>query len=303
MGTPLVRSGKFYSGTNLQCGENVVIDVAEEVIVGDRCVLPDNAYFSGRRITIGNDFYGYSWGHSAFHNHKLFGVPTPFGRWLEIGRGRREDEDAILDVGSRCVFHDNRIDLARRVDIGSDVGLSPEVVIYTHGYWMSPLHGFPMDYGNVFIGNRNIIGFRSLLLPGSSVGNNVVVGAQSVVAGHLRSDAVYAGSPARKIRDVKAVDYEKGLPKWERENRERLLNSYLQEYTRSVDYRMRSQHHADLFTVNYPIVTFLDTKFDVETLTVEGEEDERTDDFRWFMFTRGIRFYTLRPFRKLPRRV
>lgn len=158
-----------------------------------------------------------------------------------------------------------------------------------------------MSYAEVSVGNRTVAGFRSLFLPGSSTGYDVVIGAQSTVAGHLHSSAVYAGCPARKVRDVESLCYEKGISKWERDDRERTVHLLLQEYARSVDYRTGSSNHEDLFTVNYPVVAFLDTKFNVESLTVEGEEDERTDDFRWFLFTRGIRFYTKRPFRKLPK--
>jgi hypothetical protein len=60
MNHPIIKSGKFHAGADFQCGENVVIDVAEEVIVGVRCVLSDNAYLCGRRVEIGNDFFGYS---------------------------------------------------------------------------------------------------------------------------------------------------------------------------------------------------------------------------------------------------
>lgn len=272
MNKPIIKSGRFSAGADLQCGENVVVNVAEEVVVGDRVVLPDNAYLCGRRISIGSDFYGYSW------------------QWrrLDVGRGRIDEEDAILTVGNRATFHDNRIDLSLRVTIGDDVGLSPDVVVYTHGYWLSPLEGYPCQYAPVEIHNGVIIGFRSVLLPGSRVYAGSVVGAQSVVAGWLNPKGIYAGNPARLIREVTLP-----IP----EERKRLLKRLVAEYARACEYRGGKAEP----TVDYPFVYYRNCRFDVDRFLVNGEEDADTDDIRLFLFKRGIRLYTKRPFKQLGR--
>jgi acetyltransferase-like isoleucine patch superfamily enzyme len=269
---PVVRSGKFYAGADLCCGENVVIDVVDEVIVGDRCVLPDNAYLGGRRIVIGDDFYGYSWE----------------WRRLDIGRGRRDEEEAVLTVGNRCTFHDSRIDLARRVTIGSDVGLSPEVVIYTHGYWQSPLEGFPCQYEPVEVKSGAIIGFCSTLLPGAVVGERAVVAAGAVVSGVLRADAVHGGVPARFIRDIESLSFSEKLS---------VFQEVADAYQASSIYR-----NIPLIVVDYPWLYLPGCSVNVETCSVRGLEDERSDDLRDFLFKHGIRIYTKRPFRKLSKR-
>lgn len=274
-GGPYIANGKFSAGSDLQCGQNVIVDVAEEVVVGDRCLLPDNTYLCGRRIEIGDDFYGYPTNH--------------LGNALDVGRGRIDEEDAILRVGSRCTFHNARIDLARHVTIGDDVGLSPDVVIYTHGYWQSVLEGFPCKYEPVTIGNGSIIGFRSVLLPGANVEQDCVVGAQSVVTGKLLSGRIYGGNSISGIRDVyEPTDTEA----------KRILNSLFDEYLLTCRYR----NIRAISSVSYPEVVIHSCRFDVEACRiVEGEESKRSDDFRWFLFTRGIRIYTKRPFRKLRR--
>lgn len=271
MSKPTILSGKFSAGSFFECGENVIIDVAEECVVGDRVVLADNTHIEGRRVTIGSDFYGYRW------------------EWkrLDIGRGRRDEESAILTVGSRCTFHDNKIDLCREVNIGDDVGLSPEVCLYNHGYWGSPLEGFPCKYSPIHILNNVIIGYRTVILPGAFIYEDVVVGANSVVTNTLLQKSVYAGNPARKIRDI--------FPPSESE-RKSIVGKILEDYARSCTYRgIPFRYNCNWFTVEYR-----DCRFDLEHRTVEGEEDDHTDDFRWFLFTRGIRMYTLRPFKKLP---
>lgn len=274
MPSPVVKSGKFSAGADLVCGEGVVVDVADEVRVGDRCVLAAGTYLGGRSVTIGDDFFGYDWSHA--------------GRALDVGRGRRDDEDAVLTVGDRCTLHDNRIDLARRVTVGDDVGLSPEVVVYTHGYWQSVLDGFPCRYEGVKVGGGALVGFRATLLAGCRVGGCAVVGAGAVCAGVLAGHAVYAGNPLRRIKPVEPP------PPAVRAKR---FDEFMTEYARTLTYRNR---HAVLLRWDYPVVTLRHRcEVDVERRTLAGTEDEFTDDLRWFLFTRGVRVYTRRPFRKL----
>lgn len=281
MTSPVIRSGKFFAGSDLVCGKNVVINVAEEMKVGERCVLPDNAYFCGRRIEIGDDFYGYSWEHPDPES-----VGVPGGSWLEVGRGRIDEEYAILRVGDRCTFHNNRIDLADLVTISNDVGLSPDVVVYTHYYWQNFLEGNPWRVGPVLIGNRVLIGFRSVVLPGALVQDDVVIGAQSVVS-HAENPGVYAGSPARFLKSITSLS---------KENKINLFELMVERYKRSLKYRNLSRY---IVTGSYPEILVNECRFNCQTVTMKGTEDEYTDDFRDFAFRHGIRFYTKRPFRKL----
>lgn len=293
---PLIKSGKLVTGADCLFGDNVVIDVDEEVVLGDRCTIGDGTVFSGRRVEVGDDFYGYSWSHPVDHGawtkpastSTVEWAKTPIMRgWLDVGSGRRGEEHAVLTVGKRCTFHDNRIDLARRVDLGDDVGLSPEVVIYTHGYWQSVLHGYPCSYKEVTVGSGTIVGFRSVLLPGAAVWPNTVIGACSTVCGRLPGSGVYAGCPAKLINGVFAPG---------REVREMVLANLMAEYLTSLQYRDIS---AGSWQVSYPKVEFAQAIIDVEACTLEGTEDERTDDLRDFLFKRGIRIYTKRRFKKM----
>lgn len=271
-----VLSGRFHAGKDFKCGRNVQINVAEEVVVGDRVTLADNTYIEGRRVVIGDDFYGHFGGHAGYHPG------------LTVGDGRIDSEFAILTVGRRCTAHNNRIDLDREVTIGDDVGLSPDVVLYTHGYWMSPLDGFPMRHDTITIGHEVIVGFRSVILPGARVGNKCVIGAQSVVAGTLPGNAVYGGNPARCLRRL-------ALP--EPADQEDMASQIVLAYRRSREYRGLPAGA----TLQYPIVRVGQCSFNVLNLTCEGTEDVDTDDWRDFAFKHGLRFYTGRPFWRRPR--
>ncbi|WP_130089317.1 acyltransferase, partial [Escherichia coli] len=51
-------------------------------------------------------------------------------------------------------------------------------------------------------GNNVYLGYGCLVLPGVTIGDNVVVGANSVITKDLESNAVYAGVPARKVKSL-----------------------------------------------------------------------------------------------------
>lgn len=266
-----IIKGNVSIGLNCVLGKNVTVDVEEEVIIGDRCVIPDNAYFSGRRIEIGNDWYGYS------HEWKR----------LDIGRGRRDEEDAIFKMGDRCTTHDNRIDLAKSVTIGNDVGLSPEVSIYCHSYWQSVVEGFPCSFKPVVIKDGVIVGYRSTILHGAVIGKEAVIGAHSLVSGFIPTRDIYGGVPARRISTVIPPSIDRQIE---------LFHEIGREYEQSTMYRRLPGS-----TWAYPRVRYSQCEIDVIDKTFEGTEDEYSDDLRWHLFTRGIRIYTSRPFKKMRR--
>ena len=54
----------------------------------------------------------------------------------------------------------------------------------------------------IILGNNVWIGRGCILLPGAVIGDNVIVGANSLVKGVLESNSIYAGSPATKIKSL-----------------------------------------------------------------------------------------------------
>lgn len=56
----------------------------------------------------------------------------------------------------------------------------------------------------IIVGDNVFIGYGSIILPGTKIGNNVVVGARSVVSGVIPDNVVVAGTPARIIKDLSA---------------------------------------------------------------------------------------------------
>lgn len=86
-----------------------------------------------------------------------------------------------------------------KIIIGTNTWISQNVGIITvnHDTNNPELRG---KMGDVIIGNNCWIGMNSIILPGVVLGDNVVVGAGSVVTKSVESFTIIAGNPARILR-------------------------------------------------------------------------------------------------------
>lgn len=84
------------------------------------------------------------------------------------------------------------------LSIGDDVGFSLGVIVLTHDASARRLTGLAR-LAPVTIGSHVFFGARSVVLPGVTIGDKVVVAAGAVVAKDVPDDTVVAGVPARPI--------------------------------------------------------------------------------------------------------
>ena len=92
----------------------------------------------------------------------------------------------------------------REVYIGNNVMIGPNTLITTVGHPLSPkgrrqYHAFAQP---VRIGNDVWIGGNVTILPGVTIGNNVVVAAGAVVTKDVPDNTLVGGVPARKIKEI-----------------------------------------------------------------------------------------------------
>lgn len=252
-------------GEKVSFGNNVHIDIKGLFHIGDRSILGNDVEIVGRNIFIGKDLY-----HS---------------RGLRIGGGGYTNPTAIFSIGDRCTLHNNFINIAEPVVIGNDVGLSVDVAILTHGYWLSVLEGFPVKFSGVTIDDGTIVGYHSMISMDVHIHRNIVIGANSVVIKSLtNTNSIYAGNPAKFIRKVVPLL---------KEDRIKTINYIINKYRKISAY-----HEINLnIMVDYPYIYVNKCKFDVEKLEFSGEEDKETDDFRDYVRKWGLRFYSDRLFR------
>ena len=100
---------------------------------------------------------------------------------------------------------------AYMITIGKNCKITQGVTILAHDYSYSVCrslyHDIPKKAAETIIGDNVFIGINSIILMGSKIGNNVVIGAGAVVSGEIPDNEVWGGNPARFICTLE--DYHK----------------------------------------------------------------------------------------------
>ena len=94
------------------------------------------------------------------------------------------------------------------VTIGDNVMIAPNVSLYGAGHPIHPdARNSGYEYGApITIGNNVWIGGSVCVLPGVTIGKNVVIGAGSVVAKDSPDNVIAVGNPCRVIREITEED-------------------------------------------------------------------------------------------------
>lgn len=128
-----------------------------------------------------------------------------------------------VKVGENCFISPCHLSTSEGylIEIGDYCRIAKDTEFFTHGmlYGIRVLKQDPkLDYfGKIKIGNFVSIGEGCKILAGVTIGNNVIIGAGSVVSKSIPDGYVVAGNPIRHIgytdqwyQSIKAVDLESG---------------------------------------------------------------------------------------------
>jgi acetyltransferase-like isoleucine patch superfamily enzyme len=121
--------------------------------------------------------------------------------------GQRCVTDPVVSIGDRCLIgRGSGIVGHLRIEVGDDVWTGHNIYItdQNHGYDdpTLPISRQVMPERPVRIGRGSWLGFGTVVLPGATIGEHVVIGANSVVTGEIPSYTVAAGVPARVIKEM-----------------------------------------------------------------------------------------------------
>ena len=219
------------------------------VVVGDDVELADHveigllAMVMGRTIRIGR--------HSSVGTMSYLACER-----IQIGEDARIREQVFVGgpqlpessftLGSRTIILQlASINPTKPVTIGDDTGIGGHCLIFTHGAWLNALDGYPVTYEPVTLGNSVWLPWRVFIMPGTTIGDGSVIGANSLVQGTIPPMSLAVGSPAKVIRS--APDFPR-VPS--EEKKAAIVAEMVSEFERYVTYehyrRGGARRHAKL---------------------------------------------------------
>jgi acetyltransferase-like isoleucine patch superfamily enzyme len=128
------------------------------------------------------------------------------GRWAWIGHGCKiRVHEGEVEIGAKTVMgQECTISAYQHVSIGRECILADRVMLidFDHGVTEveRPIRLQGIYKRDVHVGHNVWIGYGACVLRGVSVGENSIVGTNSVLTRHVAANAVVGGVPARLIR-------------------------------------------------------------------------------------------------------
>ncbi len=157
----------------------------------------------------------------------LFFNTTKIGQFLISGSYKTPEEflrSTGVTVGKGCLISPCSVFSRTEgylIKIGNYCRIAKHTQFFTHGgiYCLQILHNDPdLDYfGKIEIGDYVSIGAGCKIMPGVKIGNNVIIGAGSVVTKSIPDGFMVAGNPIKHIgytdefyKRIKEIDLKSG---------------------------------------------------------------------------------------------
>lgn len=110
-----------------------------------------------------------------------------------------------MKVGNNCSIQPGLIvDVSHcwLIEIGDNVVIAPHVYLLAHDTSTKKYTGYTR-IGRINIKKNAFIGARTMVMPGVTIGENSIIGANSVVIKSIPDNVVAAGNPAKVICSLK----------------------------------------------------------------------------------------------------
>lgn len=119
---------------------------------------------------------------------------------------RFNSAEGYFEMGKRsCLQSGVTIDTSGKFFMAQDSCVGEKCVIHTHSHDISRKETLVQKsseiYGPVRIGENAMIFSDTVILAGATIEDGAIVGTRSLVTSRLREYGIYAGSPARKIKN------------------------------------------------------------------------------------------------------
>ena len=204
-------------GLNVKIGNNTIIydnvEIGDNSIICNDCVIgePTLSYYTERNYIneptiIGEGSFirshaiiysGSSFGKNFTTGHRVtIRENTKFGDFCRVGT--LCDIQGYVKFGDYCWLHSN-VHIGQQSTIGNFVFIYPYVVFTNDPHPPSNICKGPT------IGDFPHIAVGSVILSDIKIGSHCLIGAQSLVTKDVEDYSLFAGNPAKKIKDIREL--------------------------------------------------------------------------------------------------
>lgn len=115
-------------------------------------------------------------------------------------------QDGLISIDDKASIHHNSIlkSYLNPIIIGKGVMIAANCALYSYNHQLSidkPMRDQPLSskFG-IVIGDEAWLGTGVIVLDGANIGKGAVIGAGSVVTGHIPDNAIAVGNPAKVVK-------------------------------------------------------------------------------------------------------
>ena len=174
--------------------------VGRDVELGDHVEIGFLAVVQGRTIRIGRFSSVGTFSYLSCNVIEI-GEDAKVREQVYVGGPQLPESKFVL--GSRTIILQmTNINPTKPVVIGDDTGIGGHCLIFTHGAWLNVLDGYPATYEPVTLGKSVWLPWRVFVMPGSTIGDGSVIGANSLVSGAIPPYSLALGTPAKVVRSA-----------------------------------------------------------------------------------------------------
>lgn len=176
-------------------------NVIQKIFAGINCIIIQFIYINNLKLKFPSIAFSLNSFHLSRESKVNIGKRAVFGKNSEIiAIGQMNiGENFNLNKYSRVVSHNS-------ITIGNNVTIAEFVSILDHD------HAYVLSDGNLLlkgyktspisIGNNVWIGDKVTICKGVKIGNNVIIGANSLVNKDIESNCVAAGIPCKMVKSL-----------------------------------------------------------------------------------------------------
>lgn len=263
------RMKGYKIGKNVSIGPGSVI-IGKKVVIGDNVKIGLVTVIRGEEVTI--ERYTTIGSFTVIDSGNIFiGEDSRINEQVIVG-GTKTPQSGF-HLGKRTIVMEySFINTTFPVTIGDDTGIGGHCLLFTHASWLNQLEGFPVTFAPITIGNNVWLPWRVFIMPGVTIGDKVVVGANSLISKSVKSNCLVNGSPAR-------VFQENYPPSLTDDKKLEIFNSFIIDFTNYLELNgisINKKQEPDYITItgktkkmDFEVIVILDKN----TSLIKGKKD------------------------------